>query len=275
MRTPLVLLLGSLLVGCTVGDPGTGDDDDGVGGPNCGDGNRDSGEACDDGNNSGGDGCSASCQVEAQPTLTAAVDKPTFNTQLLTTNMVTMTLQAGGGFSGQVNLAPSVVDVQGNVLAGWTVQLDKTLVDVAADGTATAVATVKIPSDTRAATGKIRIDATSSLGASRVESTVTVAKQISFPVTLNGTACVYPTYGVGTIRLLPGTKLRFENKDATQNVTFHISGGIAGLVHQPDPGTPPNMFYEQTVSATATSGATDWYCHTRNAPKNLLFQLTP
>lgn len=274
MRTPLVLLFGSLLVGCTVGDPGTGDDDD-TGGPNCGDGNRDSNEACDDGNNSGGDGCSASCQVEAeaQPTLTAAVDKPTFNTQLFTTNMVTMTLQAGGGFSGQVTLAPSVVDPQGNALAGWTIALDKTAVDVAADGTATAVATVKIPTDTRATTGKIRIDATSSLGSSRVESTVTVAKQISFPVTLSGTNCVYPTNAATTLRVLTGTTLRFENNDATQNMIFHIGTGIGGLTHQPDSGTLPNKFYEQTV--TGTSGTTDWYCHNRNNPGNLKLLAVP
>jgi cysteine-rich repeat protein len=99
MRTPLVLLFGSLIVGCTVGDPGTGGDDDDTGGPSCGDGVKDSNEACDDGNKTSGDGCSASCQVEAQPKLTVAVDKPTLSTQLFTTNMVTVTLQSSGGFA--------------------------------------------------------------------------------------------------------------------------------------------------------------------------------
>jgi hypothetical protein len=174
-----------------------------------------------------------------------------------------------------VTLAPSAVDAAtGNALAGWTVTLDKTTVDVAADGSAMAVATVKIPSDSRAAAGTIRIDATSSLGSSRVESVATVAKQISLAVTLNGTNCVYPTAAVGTVRVLDGTKIRFENHDATQTVIFHIGGGITGLTHQGDTGTAPNSFYEQTVGAAAT-GQTNWYCHNRNDPGNMLLQAAP
>ena len=258
-----------------VGDTGTGggDDDGDTGGPNCGNNKVDSGEACDDGNKTSGDGCSASCQMEpgATPTLTASVDKPTFNTQLLTNNMVTLTLQGAGGFAGHVTLAPSALDAQGNQLAGWTVTLDKTAVDIAEDGTATVVATVAIPSDTGATSGKIRVDVTSPAGTSRVEATATVAKIISFPVTLNGANCVYPTNAQTTLKVRTGTELRFENKDATQNMIFHISAGVAGLTHQPDSGTAPNTFYSQTV--TGTSGTTDWYCHNRNNPNTNKFQV--
>jgi cysteine-rich repeat protein len=274
MRTPLALLISSLLVGCTVGDPGTGgDDDDTTGGPNCGNGVKDSNEVCDDGNTASGDGCSASCQMEpgAQPTLTASVDKQSFNTQLLSTNMVTLTLRGGLGFAGHVTLAPSALDAQGNVLAGWTVTLDKTAVDITEDGTATVVATVAIPSDTGAISGKIRVDVTSDVGMSRVESTATVAKIISFPVTLNGNNCVYPTNAQTTLKVRTGTELRFENKDATQNMIFHISGGVAGLTHQPDSGTAPNTFYSQTI--TGATGTTDWYCHNRNNPNTNKLQV--
>jgi cysteine-rich repeat protein len=274
MRTPLVLLFGSLLVGCTVGDPGTGGDDDGNGGGGavCGDGVKEGSEACDDGNAAGGDGCSASCQDEAQPRLTVTVDKPTFNTQLLTTNMVTVTLQAAGGFSGQVTLAPSVVDAAGNPIAAWTATLDKTTVDVPADGSATVVATLKIPSENLAPMGTLRIEATSSLGSSRAESAATVLNQLSFPVTLNANNCVYPAFAVGTVKVRRGTKLRFENRDATQTMIFHISVGVAGLAHQPDSGTLPNTVYEQTVGAAAT-GTTDWYCHNRNNPNNMRIEV--
>jgi hypothetical protein len=75
------------------------------------------------------------------------------------------------------------------------------------------------------------------------------------------------------VRVLSGTKLRFENKDAAQNVVFHITGGLTGLAHQADPGTPPGGVYEQTL--TATSGQTDWYCHNRNNPGNMLLQAQP
>jgi len=255
-----------------VGDPGTGGDDD-EGGGVCGNGIKESGEACDDNNTASGDGCSSTCSDEADtPTLNIAPDKPTFNTELLTTNMVTLTLQASGGFSGQVSLTPSALDGQGNVLAGWTVNLDRNSVDVPVDGSATVVATVKIPSDTAAASGTIRIDGTSSLGSVRAQAVATVTKRVTFPVTLNGTACVYPAAAVGTLRLRSGTTVRFENKDTTQNVVFHISAGIAGLTHQPDPGTPPGMFYEKTVGATTTADP-DWYCHDRNNPGNMKFQL--
>jgi cysteine-rich repeat protein len=241
----------------------------------CGDGVKEASEACDDSNTTNGDGCSSTCQndQQAQPKLTASVDKPTLSTQLLTTNMVTVSLQSGNGFAGQVTLAPSVVDANGNALAGWTVTLDKTTVDVAANGTASAVATIKIPSDTRAASGTIKIDATSSLGVEHIQSVATVAKQISFPVTLNGTQCVYPTYAVGTVRVLSGTTLRFENKDAAQNMIFHIGTGVGGLSHQPDSGTAPGAAYTQTV--TGTSGQVDWYCHNRNNPGNMLLQAQP
>src|SRR5947208_1424650 len=116
LRTPLVLLFGSLIVGCTVGDPGTGGDDD-TGGPNCGNGVVDPGEQCD-----GGANCTADCKIPVVPKLMVTVDKPTISTQLFTTNMVTVSLQASGGFAGQVTLAPSAVDATtGNALAGWTV----------------------------------------------------------------------------------------------------------------------------------------------------------
>jgi cysteine-rich repeat protein len=277
MRTPLALLFGSLLVGCTVvGDSGSGGDD---GDATCGNGIKEGSEACDDNNTASGDGCSSTCTSETgdTPALNITPDKPTFNTQLLTTNMVTLTLQASGGFSGQVSLTPSLLDGQGNILAGWTIQLDKTAVDIPVDGSATVVATVKIPSDTRAASGTIRIDGTSSLGSVRAQAVANVTKTISFPVSLNGTQCVYPAFAIGTVRLLPGTKLRFENKDATQNITFHIDDapGLPGVDHQPDPGTPPNMVYEQTVDATATGGTAGWYCHTKTNPNNMSFQVTP
>src|SRR5215207_6069381 len=104
MRTPLVLLFGSLLVGCTVGDPGTGgDDDDGTGGGAvCGDGVKEGSESCDDGNKAGGDGCSATCTPEASPRLDVSLDKLTLSTELKTKNMLTLSLTGADGFSGPV-----------------------------------------------------------------------------------------------------------------------------------------------------------------------------
>src|SRR5262245_46356428 len=108
LRTSLAVLLGSLLVGCMVGDPVTGGGDD-DGGAVCGDSTKEGSEACDDGNTTNGDGCSSTCTIEAVPALAMSVDKPTISTELKTTSMVTVTLTGSGGFSGPVTLAASVV----------------------------------------------------------------------------------------------------------------------------------------------------------------------
>src|SRR5262245_42059116 len=107
MRTPLVLLFGSLLVGCTVGDPGPGGDDD-SGGAVCGDGVKQASEECD-----GGSDCNADCTLKPVPKLDIRVDKPTIATELRTTHMVTATLIASGDYEGNVPLTASVVDAQG------------------------------------------------------------------------------------------------------------------------------------------------------------------
>jgi len=257
MRTPiLAAALGLSLVGCLVGDSGTasnggGDDDTGSG------------------SNTEGSGSNSN----PTPKLDVSVDKPTIATDLFSTNMVTVTLAASGGFSGAVTLAASAVDGAGAVLPGWTVTLDRSTVDVAANGTATAVATVKVPSDAVAAQGMVKIDATSSLGATTKMSTVNVAKQLTVNLTLNGTNCVYPAGMVGTVRVAQGTKIRWVNGDTTANITIHVTEPrITGLAHQQG-ATPPGGAYEETVGAG--TGTTDWYCHNRNNPNNMLIQAIP
>ena len=262
LRTPLVLLFGSLIVGCTVGDPGTGGDDGddtGGGGAVCGNGVKEGNEACDDGNAASGDGCSTTCNVEAVPRLDVTVDKPTISTELKTTHMVTVSLTAAGGFGGDVTLAPSVVDGTGTPLQGWTVVLDKTTVTLPTDGTGSAIATVTVPSTNKGLVGTVKIDVTGTgIPAKQVTSAVTALNQITFQMTLNGNnQCVYPP--AGTVPVTIGTKLRWLNK-AASNVTIHVGGNANTINHQADPGSPPNGVYEQTV--TGNPGANiSWYCH--------------
>ena len=257
MRTPLLALFaGSLLIGCTVGDT-PGGDDDGVGG-SCGDGVVQSGETCDDGNTASGDGCSATCTTEQvqTPRLDVALDKQTITTELLTTHMITVQLGAAGGFSGAVNLTATAVDAANAPIPGWTVTLDKATVTLAENGNGTAIATLTVPSENKGLAATVKIDATSSLGAQQVTSAVTVANQLTIPMTLNGGQCVYPT--AGTVNVTVGSKVRWLNK-ATSNVTIHIAGNASGFQHQADPGTAPNAAYEQT--ATTAGAAFSWYCH--------------
>jgi cysteine-rich repeat protein len=245
-----------LLVGCTVGDPGTGGGDD-DGGAVCGDGVKEGAEVCDDGNTAGGDGCSATCTEEAAPRLDVVLDKQLIDTELMTTHMITVTLGAAGGFSGAVNLTASVVDSANNPIPGWTVTLDSATVNIPVDGGGQAIATLTVPSTNKGLSGTVKIDATSSLGTAQVTSMVTAANQITIPMTLNNGQCVYPA--AGTINITVGSKLRFVNK-AASNVTIHMGPEINGLQHQPNPGSAPNGVYEQTITGTP-AGTIGWYCH--------------
>lgn len=201
------------------------------------------------------------------PKLDVAIDKATFSTELLSTNMVTVTLHGSGGFAGSVALAGSVVDTAGAVIPGWTVSLDKSTVDVAADGTATVVATLKIPSQAATLAGTLKINATSSLGPSSVSSTVTVAKQLSLKMTLAGATCAQSTNP--TLTISQGTKVIWQNGDPAKRITIHIGGTAAGFKHEPDPGMAPagtaGDTYEQTA---AGAGQITWYCHAPGTDNN-------
>lgn len=282
MRTPVLTACLSLsLIACAgtisgQGDDGGDDGDDGAGGAVCGNNVKEGAEACDDGNTTSGDGCSATCTTEAAPKLGVTLDKQTVNTELFSTNMITVTLTSTGGFAGSVGLAASVVDTAGVAIPGWTITMPAT-VDLAANGTQTAVATLKLPS-TGALAGTVKIDATTTLGVEHIESTVAVQKQITFTVNFNAGAnqCVYPTDAVGNVNVQQGTKIRFLDNDATANMIFHIddnAGSIAGLTHQGNGGTAAGTAYEQTVGAA--TGTAKWYCHNRNDPGNLRLTAVP
>lgn len=275
MRTPLVAtLLGlSLAAGCTVGDlgDGGGGGDDEPGGASCGDGSREGSEACDDGNTAAGDGCSATCQVESVPRVALTVDKPTISTELLTTNMVTLTLASEGGFSGDVGITGRAVDGAGVAIPGWTVTVDATA-NIAAGGSSQVVASVVVPSNSASLTGEIKFDITSALGTETVSSAVTAANQISFSITLNGNNCVYPAKAVGNIEVAAGTKVRFVNDSTAGNIIIHQSEGvITGVSHQGNGGTAPGTAYELNTNGrvAGSNGTSNWYCHDRNNPNNM------
>jgi len=236
------------------GTPGTGAGDDG----------SDSG-----GSNGGSNGGSVGGS-NGSPGLTADVDKGTVATELLTDNMVTVTLKSTGGFTGDATLAASVVDAAGAVVPGWTVALDKATVTLAANGTATAVATVKIPSNATALAGTVKVDVTSSLGATSTKSDLTAAQTLTIPVTLDAGKCVYAQRTQGTIPVKANTKIVWLNQDTASNITVHITTGpgtgIAGLNHEGGV-TLPGKTYEQTVTGAGASGTTDWYCHNLNNDK--------
>src|SRR5690348_6007685 len=135
MARPLVLaFLGlSLVAGCTVGDTG------GPGGGGAPDAGGGTGDAPGGGDDAPG----------AVPRVDVSIDKPTVTTELMTTNMLTVTLTSANGFAGAVSLTASVVDAQGQPLAAWPVTLSAASLTVAANASAQSVATLMIPSENR------------------------------------------------------------------------------------------------------------------------------
>ena len=102
MRSSLVsVLLGlSFVAACNVGDAGTGGGGGGGGG---GDPQPDAGGSQD-----------------PVPRVALSVDKPAVSTELLTKNMITVTLTGSGGFAGDVTLAATVVDASSQPVPGWS-----------------------------------------------------------------------------------------------------------------------------------------------------------
>lgn len=243
----------------------------GGGGATCGNGAVESGESCDDGNTVAGDGCSATCASETStPRLNVNADKTTISTELKSTHPITLSLNGVGGFGETVNLVASVVDASDAPLAGWTVTLANSSVDVPKNGMTTVVATLKVPSQNMGLAGKVKIDVTSSLGTQTVTTDVTVTNQVTFTLHVddNTGKCVFPADGGTTVNTVPvsiGTKVRFFN-DGTLSLVIHTNNKN-GITHQgqspnglADPTTEANTAYELPLTGTAGTDVV-WYCH--------------
>lgn len=270
----LATLLGLSLVGCAGNITGGGGDDDDIP-ENCGNGAIDPGEDCD-----GGEGCSATCTSVGTPRLDLSVDKPTVATELGTTNMVTLSLTGGDGFTGSVNVAASIVDGAGAPVTGWIVAVNPPTVTVPTTGAATVVATVAVPSDAAMLAGNIKFDVTGGPEPKSITSSVTAMNQITFPIDVAGGVCVYPVDAT-PIRIKTGTTVRFLNKNATNNFEIH-SDNNAAIPHQgqgagaDDPVTEPNTAYTKVLAGNAAEFG--WYCHDRgpnNAMTNPRIEVVP
>lgn len=256
MRSPFsAAVLGLSLVGClTVGEAGpsgTGGDDDMGPGPGPSPGPADTAK------------------------VDVTLDKPTLMTELKTANPITVTVKGSGGFSGEVTLTATMTDASGAALPGWTVDLSAPSVTLTADGTATAVATVKVPPLSAGLVGTVKVTGASSttLGTNVAASMVTALKQVTFAIKVDSTGkCVYPADGGNAskpVTVAVGTKIRFFNT-GTANFEIH-SNNKALIAHQgqppgapgapdgtADPVTEANTAFEQTPTIT---GNTSWYCH--------------
>jgi|ERR1044071_6204997 hypothetical protein len=252
MRTPLLAVtLGLSLAGClTIGDAGsssTEGDDDGSG------------------NTQGSNGSTGNTGT---PKVDVTVDKPSISTELYTSNPVTVTVKGSGGFSGAVALSGSVVDANGTAIPGWTVEFSAPSVTLAANGTQTSVATLKIPGANTGLSGMLKITGASSAttGSNVASAPVTAMNQVTFSVKVDNATgkCAYTTESgtvANPVKISQGTKVRFFNT-GTANLVIHSGGVISHQGQAPngtaDPVTEPGTAYEQMPTGT---GAATWYCH--------------
>jgi plastocyanin len=199
------------------------------------------------------------------PKLAVSVDKATIATELMTTNLITVSARGSDGFSGPVTLDASVVDGAGAAMAGWTVAWSSPTINVPLNGVATSVATLSIPSENKGLAGTMKINASSSLGMQPAVaiSAIAATNQVTFPMKLANGQCTYPA---GTQNIKVGTKVRWVNMETTGNITIHMDRNVRdGLQHQDDPGTPPGQAYERVTAVNDDGQLSDlpmpWYCH--------------
>jgi hypothetical protein len=212
------------------------------------------------------------------PKVEVTADRTAISTELATSNALTLTLRPSGGFTGTATLTATAVDAAGAPVTAWNLTLDKPTIELTAGTSATAVVTLKVPSSVNVLNGTVKVEATTSLGTITTQATVTVAKQITYAMSLNGAKCVYPIAAGSQTTISQGTKVRWVNNDPANRITIHIGavGGkaITGFDHEPDPGmAPAGGTFEQT--AQSTTGAVDWYCHNRDNSQGIQLKAAP
>lgn len=233
MRRPLLAGLFALLVpGCLVGEIGSGG----------GVGDDDQGSGSDTGSNGSGN--------TTTPRLDAAIDKSSVSTELGRTENLVVTLTSVNGYTGTVSVTPSMMDGT-TPLTGYTITPTPASVDMTANGTATVMVAVKVPTDTAVLAPSLKID----LGTTNVTSTFAVANQLTINIP-SGTGTAAPHAGLpainSPIRIRRGAMLIFHNADGIPHV-IHADGGIP---HENTALGLPNTDYKVTPTDSAT-----WYCH--------------
>ncbi len=192
--------------------------------------------------------------VVATPKVAVTLDRATISTELLATELIAATITGTGGFAGPVNLVATVVNAADNTpVVGATAVFNQPTVTLTANGSTVSAITLKLPNNAPAAV-KVNVAATSSAAPVDVSSALTVANQVTFKVTNDGTnKCKYPANS--EVRV--GTKIRFLLTEAVANgITIHSGGPI--------PHEDINEVFAVGQSYDFTPiivGTSPWYCH--------------
>ncbi len=247
-----------------------------------------------------GDDCATVCPApnSGAGTIAIVTDMPTYNSQLMTTVTASVTVTGSEGFSGLVALTAAITDSTGTAISEWPVSFDNAMVSVPMNGTATAKATIKIPStaipssDTTTLSGTLQVTGTPMSTAVTAQSTtaaLAIANTLEIDMSSDGTTCTFPAFvTAAAVQVAVGTTVNWKNTGtdaATDGFVIHVDGNTtlpggtqgpannSGISHQGEGaalppsetggttnGTPNPLVWPELVT-NVVSGTVTWHCH--------------
>lgn len=167
------------------------------------------------------------------PSVNVTLDRATVATELGKDEVVTLSLTSVDSFTGDVSIAPSLVDGAGAALTtGGLTVTGPTSVTLSANESATAMYTVNIPTDATATqmSANLQLDLTSSVGNESLTSAFTIAPtySITYASGLRANVVAHPLAGM-RFSIKRGAKISFHNADQVA----HITHGDGPFPHEP------------------------------------------
>ena len=234
-----------------------------------------------------GNVCATACPAPESGAGTIAIttDLPTYNTQLMSTVTVNVTVTGGQGFSGLVALTAAINDGE-TPITEWTTAFDNAMVSVPMNGTASAKLTITIPStavpsaDTTKMSEALTITGTpqtASVTTQTGTAMVVAANTLEIDMSATSSACSFPQFVLaGPVQVAVGTTINWKNTSTTNTFVIHVDGdGSSGISHQGEgaslpPGvtadTAPNNVWPEVVKAV--TGNVTWHCHAPDTEPN-------
>jgi hypothetical protein len=261
------------ITGGTSGGGGGGDDGSGTG-DTC---------SCPDGSTLPAGECATQCPAPSSGAgqIAVATDMATYPGQLSTSVVANVTVTGSQGFSGLVTVAATITaGAGGAAITEWPVTLDNSMLSVTENGTASAKATIMIPStaipstDTKTLSGTLNITATpmaTTVTAATTTAALAITNALEIDMSATTADCTFPADTITGIQVAVGSTINWKNVGTANNLTIHVDGNTSGIIHQGDTGalptlggnpstTPPGDTWPEVVSAVG-SGKVTWHCH--------------
>jgi hypothetical protein len=197
------------------------------------------------------------------PSVTAEVDKSTVATELGKTEIITLTLTSGGSFAGDVTVTPSLVDSAGAALTDGITVTGQPTVTMTADGTTTAMYTVKVPTNATGAdlTANVNFDVTSTAGSKQLTTALTIAAvyTVTYAAGLAGDVTTHPLRAK-TFSVKKGAKISLHNADTAVHIT-HGDGAFPHETQGATGGLANGTYVLDTSKLNGTSGNIGCHSH--------------